>query len=207
VKEQGDIYIYKMVTDNGGAPCVYRNRLSLAICKPKIRSTAGKGAWIFGFGSQHYGERLIYVARVTKPLDVGEYYTKPEYASRPDCIYREANDRPERKSRARYHHETDEREHDVGMKFEKSFVILSDDFRYLGRKGTDEYKRKFPAIRKCIEGLKRGHRRYHSDVLREELLQLRRSVWRRYRRMRVGFPIDQDTTRRCNSDCGSGAVG
>lgn len=32
-----DIYVYKMVADNGGAPCVTGNLLSLAICKPKIK--------------------------------------------------------------------------------------------------------------------------------------------------------------------------
>ena len=64
-----DIYVYKIVADNGGAPCVRNNLLSLAICKPKIRRTAGKGSFIFGFGGKEYKERLIYIARVTAKLE------------------------------------------------------------------------------------------------------------------------------------------
>jgi hypothetical protein len=50
-----DIYVYKMVVDNGGAPCVTRKLLSLAICKPKIRKSAERGSLIFGFGGKQYG--------------------------------------------------------------------------------------------------------------------------------------------------------
>ena len=49
-----DIYIYKMVADNGGAPCVAAGLLSLAICKPMIRKSAAKGSLIFGFGGKAY---------------------------------------------------------------------------------------------------------------------------------------------------------
>ena len=38
-----DIYVYKIVADIGGAPCVWNNLLSLAICKPMIRKTAAQG--------------------------------------------------------------------------------------------------------------------------------------------------------------------
>jgi Nucleotide modification associated domain 2 len=34
------VYIYKLTVDDGGAPCVQDEVLSLAICKPFIRSTA-----------------------------------------------------------------------------------------------------------------------------------------------------------------------
>jgi Nucleotide modification associated domain 2 len=48
-------YVYKMTTDNGGAPCIVDGVLTLAICKPGIRSTAEKGDWLFGFGGQDLG--------------------------------------------------------------------------------------------------------------------------------------------------------
>ena len=70
-KSEPDIFIYKMVTDNGGAPCVFRKLLSLAICKPKIRKSAKKGSLVFGFGGKRYQERLIYIARVTDKLEGG----------------------------------------------------------------------------------------------------------------------------------------
>ena len=82
-----DIYVYKVVVDNGGAPCVAAGLLSLAICKPKIRKTCTKGSLVFGFGGKQYDERLIYIARVTAKLESDAYYREREYARRPDCIY------------------------------------------------------------------------------------------------------------------------
>ncbi|WP_226854947.1 hypothetical protein [Acidithiobacillus ferriphilus] len=38
------INAYKLICDNGGAPCIFRNLLSLSICKPHIRTSA-KMAW------------------------------------------------------------------------------------------------------------------------------------------------------------------
>lgn len=75
------IYFYKLTTDNGGAPCVEGALLSLAICKPMIRSTAGVGDLIFGFAANalHEDNRLIYAARVTRTLRNGEYYKSSRY--------------------------------------------------------------------------------------------------------------------------------
>src|SRR5260370_161577 len=127
------IYVYKMTVDNGGAPCVREGWLNLAICKPAIRRMAGKGSIIFGFGGKTYGERLLYVANVTKKLIDGKYYRKSRYESRPDCIYLYKNGTPERKKLAVYHSNSDERALDVGERFEKGNVLLSNDFRYFGK--------------------------------------------------------------------------
>jgi hypothetical protein len=197
---QPDIFIYKMVVDNGGAPCVFRNLLSLAICKPKIRKTAAKGALIFGFGGKRYNERLIYIARVTNNVKGRTYYQRQEYARRPDCIYRILNDRAVRKDSARYHVKSDERSKDVGFHFEDAFVLLSKDFRYLGKRGTNDYKHHHENLGKFIARLKRGHRRYYSHELRKDLLALKAEIWRKYRRMRVGTPSDNDYHRPCNNE-------
>jgi hypothetical protein len=90
------IYFYKLTEDNGGAPCVTSDLLSLAICKPMIRKTAKEGDLIFGFGANSLDpdnrldpyNRLIYVARVTEKLPDGKYYKDPQFAQRADCIYR-----------------------------------------------------------------------------------------------------------------------
>lgn len=196
-----DIYVYKIVVDNGGAPCVTPKLLSLAICKPKIRKSAGKGSLIFGFGGKEYQERLIYIARVTGKLEGQSYYQQPEYARRADCIYRVEEGRAVRKTSARYHVNSDERGKDVGLHFENAFVLLSNDFRYLGNKGTDDYKQqtRFRNIRTLIENLAQGHRRCHSIKLRTELLALKAEIWSNYRRnMEVGSPTDEDFTRLCN---------
>jgi hypothetical protein len=202
-KAKPNIFIYKMVADNGGAPCVFRNLLSLAICKPKIRKSAKKGALIFGFGGKDYEERLIYIASVTDKLQGRDYYQRRGYAGRPDCIYRADGNSAVRKASARYHVKSDERKKDVGLHFENAFVLLSEDFRYLGKLGTTEYKRQYPKLRKLIEKLKRGHRRYYSTTLHTELLALKAEIWRSYRRKRVGTPSDDNCRRLCNTESAS----
>jgi Nucleotide modification associated domain 2 len=175
----------------------------LAICKPKIRKSAQKGSLIFGFGGKRYKEKLIYIARVTDKLKDQAYYQRRKYAGRPDCIYRVKGGRAERRDSARYHVMSDERKKDVGLRFENAFVLLSKDFRYLGKSGTCDYKRHHRELKKLIAGLKRGHRRHHSAVLRNQLLALKDKIWRKYPRMRVGAPSDNDYNRSCNTECPS----
>jgi Nucleotide modification associated domain 2 len=201
-KVEFDIFIYKMVADNGGAPCVFNNVLSLAICKPKIRKSAKKGDIIFGFGGKEYGERLIYIARVTDKKGQ-DYYEREQYARRPDCIYRAKEGSAIRKASARYHVVSDHRKKDVGFRFENAFVLLSEDFRYLGKLGTDNYKHRYPELRKLIEGLQQGHRRHYSPTLREEPLSLKNEIWQTYPHMLVGTPSENDYRRPCNSECPS----
>src|SRR5437870_5010478 len=188
-----NIYVYKMVADNGGAPCVWRNLLSLAICKPMIRRAAAKGALIFGFGGKEFSERLLYIAKVEKRLEDGEYYSRAEYSKRPDCIYRDVQGRAKRKLGARFHSDSDQRRRDVGSRFERAFVLLSNDFRYLGDQGDNDYKHEFIAIKTLVEALKQGHRVNHSANLRTQLLKLKRQVWRKHAHMKkVGAPTQAD---------------
>src|SRR2546430_139428 len=91
------LFVYKMTVDNGGAPCVVKSLLSLAICKPAIRRSATEGDLIFGFGANPdpMSNRLIYIAEVSKDskeLTNGDYYRLPRYALRPDCIYEWTSD-------------------------------------------------------------------------------------------------------------------
>lgn len=197
---EADIYVYKVVADIGGAPCLSKNLLSLAICKPKIRKTACKGSFVFGFGGKNYGERLIYIAKVTAKLEGAAYYRRREYARRPDCIYRVENGRPVRKAAAKYHFDSDQRKKDVGFHFQKASVLLSNDFRYLGQKGTDDYKKRYPIIGRLIEELAQGHRRHHSAKLRKELMALKAEIWRKYRRKKVGLPTKNDRSQPCNQE-------
>jgi hypothetical protein len=70
------IYFYKLIADNGGAPCVTNDLLSLAICKPMTRKTAEIGDLIFGFAANSLNpdNRLIYVSRVTDKRCDGKYF-------------------------------------------------------------------------------------------------------------------------------------
>ena len=66
------IYSYLLVTDNGSAPCVQQNILSLAICKPRIRKAAKVGDYIIAFSSKSMkisqNAKIIYIAKITNKL-------------------------------------------------------------------------------------------------------------------------------------------
>ena len=98
------LFVYKLTSDTGAAPCVHDGLLTLAICKPMIRSLAQVGDLLFGFAAESLSpdNRLIYIARVTAIED--EYYDAPDYVGSPDRIYRRGEDGRFRiRSDARYH--------------------------------------------------------------------------------------------------------
>lgn len=191
MKGAPQIFVYKMTADNGGAPCVTDNLLTLAICKPVIRKLATQGALLFGFGGKKYKGRLIYIAKVTGKLEGPAYYRQRKFLKRLDCIYRFEKGKAVLKRSAKYHQNPDERERDVGIQFEKAFVLLSKDFRYLGSKGTTDFNEKFPKVGLLVERLKQGHRSRFEAELRNELLYLKEEIWKKYcHKRKVGTPSD-----------------
>lgn len=195
-----NFYVYKLTTDNGGAPCVRQGLLTLAICKPTIRRVARHGDLLFGFGGRNLGDRLIYVAVVTGKIPDGSYYWDSRYAFRADRIYERIADGTARlRARARYHTNSDERMHDVGIRFERAQVLLSTDFRYFGADGTVDYRLSNPAVAKFVGLVGRGHRVKYPAGVREDLLSLKDACWRHFRSVEVGKPTDQDLARRCNT--------
>jgi hypothetical protein len=192
-------YFYKLMVESGGAPCVYRDLLSLAICKPSIRASANVGDWIFGFGAKStIGEKLIYVAEVTEKLPNGSYYQKSKYTKRPDCIYQWHKDRLAWKSGSKFHEGGQEK--DIGgPPYDKAAVLLSQNFRYLGREGSEDYKNAYPIIAMAVAALKQGHRVNHSPELEMALRALQQDLWQRYpSRKRIGLPNDADLSRPCS---------
>jgi hypothetical protein len=85
----GRLYVYKCVVDDGGAPCIDDDLLTLTICKPHIRSTAKKEDLIFAFGSnaESRANRLVYIAAVSRKVPRGSYFEGEEFKERSDCIY------------------------------------------------------------------------------------------------------------------------
>lgn len=181
-------YVYKLVVDNGGAPCVTSDLLSLAICKPRIRSTAKPGDWIFGFGGKNYAERLIYVAKVDEVVENGDYYDDVaghEYGTRADRIYRRTRSGDfEWRSDAKYHQHGREMGHDLGDPPEKGRlrVILSEHFWYFGQKEYEpREQRAYPAVRELVSAMRRDHRvNFNADV-RQQLAELREALRVQYR--------------------------
>ena len=187
----GRIYFYKLTTDDGGAPCVQDGLLSLAICKPMIRSTAAVGDLIFGFAANvlHRDNCLLYIARITEKVQDGRYYVNKRFAPREDCIYERSGHRFVWRQGA-LHHGPNDLVHDLGEypAYPKSNVLLSTDFRYFGAKGNAEYKVLHHTIKEAVEGLGRGHRVSHDEPLRIELLALKQEVWRAPRHRQTGQP-------------------
>lgn len=185
------IYSYKLTTDNGGAPCVEDGLLSLAICKPMIRSTAAPGDFIFGFAANSLrgDNRLIYVARICKKLGHGDYYRERRFANRSDRVYSWRQGRFAWRHRA-LHHGPKDLLHDLGEppNYEKANVLLSTDFRYLGASGVADYKSQFRLVKEAVEQLGRGHRVRHAGGLRAELLLLKQQIWERIAEMVAGNP-------------------
>lgn len=182
-------YFYKLTADNNGAPCADSALLSLAICKPLIRKTAKVGDLIFGFAANSLDRdnRLIYIAKISGKLCGDEYYTSA-YAYRPDCIYKNVGAKFLRKTSAQYHDKPDDIVHDLGMadKYERAWVLLSNDFRYFGKNGTADYARNYPRIKRAIELLGIGHRRNHGQDLLDELRNLKEETWRTNVSMKLG---------------------
>lgn len=187
------IYFYKLIADNGGAPCVQRGTLSLAICKPMIRGTAEPGDLVFGFAASSLdrSNRLIYVARVTDKVRQGKYFTDKRFSRRADCIYERRGARFVWRHGAA-HHGPSHLVHDLGRPpgHTRANVLLSSDFRYFGAAGTAEYKQAYPSVKRAIERLGRGHRVRHGASLREELVALAQEVWGRTRSKVLGHPTN-----------------
>ena len=193
----GRIYFYTLTTDDNGAPCVQDNLLSLAICKPMIRSTASVGDLIFGFAanSLRRDNCLLYIAQITEKIEGGRYYLDKGFASRGDRVYDRRGERFVWRQGA-LHHGPNDVVHDLGEPpdYSKANVLLSTDFRYLGAKGTADYKTRYHAIKDAVEGLGRGHRVGHDEPLLLELVALKQEVWRDDQNRQVGRP---SSTPRC----------
>jgi hypothetical protein len=204
------IFFYKLTADNGGAPCVERGLLSLAICKPMIRGSAEDGDLIFGFSanSLRRDNRLLFVARVTDTLRNGKYFKDSRYAWRDDCIYRFRAGRFVRRKGARHHPHREDLTHDLGTypNYPRANVLLSNDFRYFGREGTNEYKSKFPLVKDAVERLGRGHRVPDGEALHKELLDMADWVWRNAGRKVMGSPTSAPSRYSCHRSKYCGVV-
>jgi len=189
------LFFYKLNYDGGGAPCAFGDALSLAICKSQIRTTARRGDWIFGFGAERLGEKLIYIARVDEIVQESEYYREPRYSKRPDAVY-EWHGRDLRWKAGSLYHAPSDTEHDVGYppNYKRAVVLVSKEFRYFGRNSTDEYKYEFPILAESIRALGRAYRVNHSGEVRSALIALTERVWTQQpTKMILGIPNDEAT--------------
>jgi Nucleotide modification associated domain 2 len=191
------VYIYKMTVDDGGAPCVWNGILSLAICKPAIRSVASKGSIILGFAanSLYSNNTLVYAAKVTSRIEDGKYFILPRFQDRPDCVYKRVDGRFQWRPGARFHGPPDLK-HDLGLfpSYKRANVLICEgpeNFRYFAGECGFDYKDSFPLLKRLIENLGQGHRVNMPVELRREIEELVPAVFRlrsRYNRSQLPKP-------------------
>lgn len=81
------IYRYVHVADDGMAPCSDHGLVTLATCKPKIRSAAREGDWVVGFYPAPWEPGIIsWAARISRKLDHFTY--QAAHGRRRDAVYR-----------------------------------------------------------------------------------------------------------------------
>lgn len=188
------VYVYKCVVDDGGAPCIDNDVLTLTICKPYIRSTAKKGDLIFAFGSNNEtaANRLVYIAEVEWRLTNGKYFELDEFKNRGDCIYeRIQTGKLVRRSNAKFHDYPEAWISDLGEEghYPKANALVADDFRYFGNTGNAAWKAACPNLKELVENLGQGHRVNFTSELRSELLKLKDQIWNNFSQTRVwGVP-------------------
>ena len=197
---ENSIFIYKLTTDNGGAPCVKNGLLSLCICKPRIRQSAKKGDWIIGMGGKSVADlkgRLIYIAEVTDVIDNGAYYKMDRYTNRPDCIYRWENSQYRWKSNAMYHSAQD-LSHDLGVApdYERAVCLTSDNFLYFGNNSEPSIE----FIRDIYDEVPRDYKVNHDEEVRRRLWQFIERNKRDFGSGKPGNPTHKDNRRKCNTE-------
>ncbi|MBI4084154.1 MAG: hypothetical protein HY423_16235 [Candidatus Lambdaproteobacteria bacterium] len=195
------LYFYKLTVDSGGAPCVDGSLLSLAICKPTIRTSAEPGDLVFGFAanSLHRDNRLLYIAEVTEKVRNGDYYLRKRFEPRGDCIYEWRGDHFEWRKGA-LHHGPNDVKHDLGEHpgYPRANVLLSSEFRYFGKDGTADYKARYPLVKLAVEHLGQGHRVPKHERLRQQLLALKQEIWNITKKKVAGSPSSRVRRQACH---------
>lgn len=197
-----EIYIYKCVYDDGTAPCVDDGLFSLTICKPAIRRKAPEGSLIFAFGGNRENppNRLVYIAQVTERVEDGRYFVLRKFRRRQDCIYTKMKSgRFVHRGSGWTHDCRDNLTTDIGKSAKNAVALLSDDFRYFGEEGTEHWKRAAPMLKRLLElKLTQGHRVVKGEGLRNELLALKESIWRKHTTRKVlGEPMHGYSENHC----------
>lgn len=203
IKDSENIFVYKLVADNGGAPCVYNGILSLSICKPRIRQSANVGDWIIGFGGksvEKLRERLIYIAQVTEVIENGDYYALDNYRDRPDCIYKRVGNDYEFDDSKQFHG-PDDLTHDLGHApvYDRARNLLCNRFVYFGREGDRSV---IEPVFDLYNGLPRDFVKNHPDDRRKRFEEFIQSIVSRYGYKVLGKPTHADITAKCHGSEG-----
>lgn len=78
------MYVYVVDRDFGFAPNPFHGRLTLATCKPRVRSVAMVGDWVVGVGGARLNRRgkCIFGMKVTEVMSLSEYWDHPDFQNK-----------------------------------------------------------------------------------------------------------------------------
>ena len=97
---------YILQTDTGMAPCVDDGLVTLATCKPRIRTSAKRGEWVVGCRPSPAPRGLVvWAGRVAHKTEVGDY--ERQYRGRGDAVYRSQPGGGFKRLRPDYHDDED----------------------------------------------------------------------------------------------------
>lgn len=176
------LYVYKLTTDNGGAPALYRNKLSLAICKPKIRTAAQGGDWIVGVAGQGLlpSAPRVHIMQVTEVSEDGTYYAQTSSKSRPDAVYQWKRNKLAWRPGAAFHGPEDTlRDVGAGPQGKVARVLLSTRYRYFGKAASTAYSAIAPLAQKMAQSIGRAHRVNHPDAVYDAWMKVIHSAFKK----------------------------
>ena len=75
-------FSYVVKRDYGFAPNPFYGVLTLATCKPLIRKCADVGDFIIGNSDKSHGNKLIYMAKVSKVMTFDQYWNDENFANK-----------------------------------------------------------------------------------------------------------------------------
>jgi hypothetical protein len=80
-KRDQSVFVYVVARDFGFAPNPFHGYCTLACCKPKIRSTAEVGDWVFGMAGGDLSDpgNCIFGMQVTESLTFDQYWLDPRF--------------------------------------------------------------------------------------------------------------------------------
>ena len=196
-EEKVKFYVYKMTVDNGGAPCVHKDLMSLCICKPAIRRTAKKGDIVIGFGGKSVSKlkyRLIYIMKVDQEIKGEEYYSSKggKWQERPDCIYELGKKSYSHREGQKYCGSGKKTDLGKGPSYENAKCLVSKHFRYFGGKEVSIFNlpkfESIKSIQELYESLPRSHKVHHDETTRKTLDSFVKFIFDAYKEKFNGDP-------------------
>ncbi|MGH1421506.1 MAG: hypothetical protein ACRBEQ_06780 [Hyphomonas sp.] len=172
------LFSYTIPIDDGAAPNPFYGYCTLAICKPRIRSSAQVGDWVAGLGSTNapsgnLAGRLVYAMRVEEVLTLKSYDEKARAGSIQripdvkssflpdrlgDCIYDFSTGEP--KQRPSVHGPGNQSTDVAGRN-----VLMSRDFYYFGKNAVELPQNLHPIIHQ-----QQGHRSQSNNQFVERFI-------------------------------------